>query len=48
MLLSIGKGDTYREYPAKRNKRKRHNFASRDGRSILKKDPESPKKTIFN
>ena len=47
LSLNSFRNGNYREYRAKWNKRKRHNFASKDGRSILKKDPESPQKTIF-
>ena len=41
------KADIYREYPAKRNKRKRHNSALEKDNSNLKKVLESPVKTIL-
>ena len=37
----------YRVYRANCDKRKRHNFASRNGKSNLKIFSESPLKTIF-
>ena len=43
----LGKIVKYREYPAKRDKRKRHNSAMEKDISNLKKVLESPMKTIL-
>ena len=45
--LDTDAGLCYREYPAKRDKRKRHNSAMEKDISNLKKVLESPMKTIL-